>query len=117
MRKTQEANKMSKFWIGYFILTSALMVVNAGRYLIHRNSNRIIPSDSKVAPGYVVPSKLEIKCRDIDGDNQKETILRVGGKDYLLRFDADSVPRVYKFRVDSARVIPENGYEYDSGGK
>ena len=80
-------------------------------------NRRYIPSDSKVSAGYVAPSKLEVKCRDVDGRDGKETILKVGGKEYLLRYDADSVPRLYKFSLDSARVVPEYDSGNNGGGK
>ena len=80
-------------------------------------SDRYIPSDSKVAAGYVAPSKLEVKCKDIDGRDGKETVLKVNGVEYLLKYDVDSVPRIYKFGVDSARVVPEYDSAYNAGGK
>ena len=74
------------------------------KYYTFTNS---IPRTDKVQQGYVVPSKLEIKLEDLDGNEQKETILKYDGKQYLLTLDKQGNPRVQAYEVKPAEVIPK----------
>lgn len=50
-------------------------------YLINRDYSHF----PKVQQGYVAPSKIEIKCQDLDGNGELETIMKYNDKQYLLR--------------------------------
>ncbi len=66
---------------------------------VHYNASNLIPSISTVQTGFVVPNKLEIKCQDLDGNGQKETILRYEGENYLLTLDEQGRPRVQAYEL------------------
>ncbi|MEK6939025.1 MAG: hypothetical protein AABX04_08355 [Nanoarchaeota archaeon] len=44
-----------------------------------------ILTQTTVQAGYIAPSKLEIQCKDLDGNGELETILKVGTDLYLLK--------------------------------
>jgi len=54
--------------------------------------NKIIPRTEQVQQGYIAPSKLEIECKDFNGDGKPETIMKIGEKQYSLRYDKDGEP-------------------------
>lgn len=66
-----------------------------------------IPHTDKVQQGYVVPSKLEIKLQDLDGNGQKEVFMNYDGKNFLLTLDEQGNPRVQKYEVKLAEVVPK----------
>ena len=68
-----------------------------GTYLTHRNDN-LIPKTEQVQQGYIAPSKLEIKCKDLDENGEPETILRIGDKSYLLR-EVDGKPVISAYEI------------------
>jgi len=65
-----------------------------------------IPADREVQAGYLVPSKLEIELQDLDGNGQKETILKYDGKSYLFSLDEQGKPRVQAYEAKTAEVVP-----------
>lgn len=71
----------------------------------HLDGARVIPSQDKVQSGYVAPSKLEIACKDLDGNGEKETIMKVNGKSYLLRYDAQGKPVIQDYEIKPIGVI------------
>lgn len=58
-----------------------------------------IPRDYKIQSGYVQPSKLEIKLKDIDRNGTNETLLIYDGRDYLLKLDEEGKPIVKDYYV------------------
>ena len=42
-------------------------------------SSEVIPSREQVQQGYIAPNRLEIQCKDLDGNGELETIMRIGG--------------------------------------
>jgi len=48
---------------------------------------RIIPKAENVQKGYISPSTLEIECQDHDGNGEPETMMRIKGKRYHLRYE------------------------------
>ncbi len=67
-----------------------------------------IPKTDKVQIGYTIPNKLEIKLEDLDGNGEKETILRYDGNSYLLRVDSNGKPTVDAYEVRPAEVVPKS---------
>ena len=51
-----------------------------------------IPQVSNVASGFVIPSKLEIKVRDVDGEGHVETYAIYKGKKYFFKEDSSGRP-------------------------
>ncbi len=62
------------------------------------------PNTSHVQSGSVVPSKLEIKLQDTDGDGQKETLMQYDGKTYWLKLDKDSKPTIQEYQQPVEKV-------------
>ena len=81
------------FITGMLFMAGGDMIIN-----YHMNSytkeiikKRVIPDKDKVQENYIIPSKLEIKCEDIDKYgkiNLPETYLNYNGKSYLFKFDS-----------------------------
>lgn len=72
--------------IGYY-LYGGFMAFQCGIYLAndaHKEDN-LIPKVEHVQSEYIAPSKLEIKCEDLDGDSKLETVMKINGKQYLLK--------------------------------
>ena len=74
---------------------------------ILRTRSNYIPKIEQVQPGYVIPSKLEIKPRDLNGDGKKEVIMTYGGKPYLLTLDERGRPRIQSYEIEAAEVVPK----------
>ena len=69
-------------------------------------SNKI-PKTKQVQQGYIAPSKLEVECRDLDGNGEPETIMRIDDKPYLLR-EVDGKPVLSTYEVRPAEVVPKS---------
>lgn len=67
--------------------------------------NKTIPNQSKVQQGYIAPSKLEIECKDLDGNGELETIIRISDKPYLLR-TVNGKPVISRYEIKPAQSIP-----------
>ena len=63
-----------------------------------------IPLNKKVQKGYIAPSRLEIECKNLDGRDGKETIMKVGKKSYLLR-EVNGKPVLSEYNVRPAKII------------
>ena len=63
-----------------------------------------IPQTEQVQQGYIAPSKLELECRDLDGNGELETIMKIGDKSYLLR-EVDGKPVLSAYEIKPAEVI------------
>lgn len=88
--------------IGALVMTAAFLVPEAIRGFPRR-----IPTTEKVQAGYVVPSKLEIECKDLDGNGEVETIIKVDGKSYLLKYNSQKMPLIQPYEIKPAEVIPK----------
>lgn len=64
------------------------------------------PNTSKVQSEYVVPSKLEIKVKDIDGNGERETLIEYNGRTYLFKLDEAGKPIVQPYEVKPVEAIP-----------
>ena len=76
------------------------LIGQAGFRLFYDNR---IPMIDEVQQGYVAPSKLEIECKDLDGNGEPETIMRVGDKPYLLR-EVDGKPVLSAYEIKPAEI-------------
>src|SRR3989344_5318827 len=97
---TQTENKTSRLdkW-NYFFTGAAL--TGLAHMTINHYSGRIIPSTAQVQEGSIAPSRLEIKCQDIDKNNVPETILQIDDKRYLLReVDGKPVLSTYEVKIE-----------------
>lgn len=54
------------------LIGSLLLDIRDAFYLV-----KYYRTPSKVQQGYVVPSKLEIKLQDLDGNEQKEVLMKI----------------------------------------
>jgi hypothetical protein len=84
----------------------ALGAVN-GINIYKMASDRVIPSQEQVQQGYIAPSKLEIQCKDLDGNGEDEVIMRIGDKPYLLR-EIDGKPVISAYEIKPAEVVPKS---------
>jgi len=84
---------------GLVALTYIVMDVN-------KKTANAIPQIEQVQKGYIAPSLLEIECTDLDGDGEKQTILRVGDKPYLLK-EVDGKPVLLPFEIKTVEVVPK----------
>ena len=65
-----------------------------------------LPRDSQVQEGFIAPSKLEIKCEDLDGNGKKETIMKVGNDSYLL-MEVDGKPVLSRYEIKPVEIVPK----------
>ncbi len=74
-----------------------------------RQPQKYIPAVSaqKIQPGYVVPSELEIKVRDLDDNGKKETFVKYKGKDYLFIVDEEGKPKLVSYEIRPVEIIPK----------
>jgi hypothetical protein len=93
--------------LGTTIATALVVFANVA-YANHYWSKHSIPTVEKVQQGYVIPSKLEIKLQDLDGNRQKEVIMKYDGKNYLLTLDEQGKPRVQAYEVKPTEVLKKN---------
>ncbi len=68
-------------------------------YLLGYQPTNFIPRDIKIETGFVEPSKLEIKLRDIDKNGRNETLIEYDGKSYLLKLDEQGNPKVQAYEI------------------
>src|SRR3989338_9252964 len=64
------------------------------------------PYPEKVESGYLNPSKIEIKVKDLENDSIPETIMNYKGIDYLLIEDSTGKPKIQGYKINSGRTIP-----------
>ena len=62
-----------------------------------------IPKTEQVQQGYIAPSKLEIECKDLDGNGEPETIMNIGDKPYLLR-EVNGKPVLSAYEIRPAEI-------------
>lgn len=74
-----------------FAIICAVTVLGTLGASIYKSYNKIEP-ETRMEPGYVTPSNLEIKLIDINGNEKLETVLRYQGHSYLLKVDAAGKP-------------------------
>jgi DUF971 family protein len=95
----------SKLKNGYLIGYGCGLLIGAGltfsviSHLYRGYVPKPIVNQTKVQQGYVVPSKLEMSLKDIDGDGQKEFRIIYDGKPYLFRLDENKKPVAQEYSL------------------
>lgn len=86
--------------------TLGLFAVCIGKVLqvLSGVSDYSIPRKNNVESGYVVPSKLEIYCKDLDNNGTEETYLKYDGKEYALLVGEDGLPEARHYTIESAKT-------------
>ena len=57
----------------------------------------------EVQQGYVAPSRLEIKCEDLDKNGKPETMMKIDDQHYLLR-EIDGNPVLSAYEIKSNKI-------------
>ena len=83
----EEMKMGSTVWEGLFFGLAIGMGsgIGLGAGSVQGFSKAYIPQTEQVQAGYIAPNRLEIECKDLDGNGQPETIMKIGDKPYLLR--------------------------------
>ena len=69
-------DKILKIKLAGIALGTALGLTLGGIY--HELSPKTIPRTAQVQQGYIASSRLEIDCKDLDGNGESETIMKIG---------------------------------------
>lgn len=85
-----------EFKVLYMVLGASLGL-QWGMY-IWRDTTKL---EKNIQTGFAVPSRLEIKLEDRDNNGKKETILKYGGKPYLLK-EVDGKPIIKEYEIKSS---------------
>ncbi|MBS3090105.1 hypothetical protein J4461_04505 [Candidatus Pacearchaeota archaeon] len=85
----------------------SIMAYNGISYLDGKQPFNTIPRANTIQAEYVVPNKLEIKLIDLEGDGQRETIIRYDETNYLFKLDEKGVPLAEAYEVRPPKVIPK----------
>ena len=96
-----EQNARRNIGIGFLVGFLAGAFTSVG--VVH---SRIIPSIQQVQQGYIVPRDIKISCRDLDGNGELETLMKVEDREYLLR-NVDGKPVISTYDFKPAEVIPK----------
>lgn len=64
---------------------------------------KAMPQNTQVQSGYIAPSNLEIECKDLDGNGEPETIMKIKDREYLLKYDSNGIPILLAYDV---KVVP-----------
>ena len=89
------------------LITCSYVLLDLSTEVFHEK----VPDTSEVQRGEVIPGKLEIDLKNIDGVGKKELILTYDGTPYLFTLDSTGRPRIQDYDVvpaKSAEVIPKN---------
>lgn len=95
------------YWEGFI---TAMAGASIGIFICLRlglftNPSKKIPVSNEVQRGFVIPSKLEIKLQDLDGNGKKEVLMKYDGKNYLLTLDPQGKPRVQAYEVKPSEIV------------
>lgn len=66
---------------------------------------RRIPNDANVQSGFIPPSKLEITVQDADQNGEKETVVNIDNKSYLLMADENNNPILRPYTVRGPEIL------------
>ena len=100
-------NRVSSVWRSVAIGAIAGWTALMGMNIYDGINSKQIPKVEQVQQGYIAPSKLEIECKDLDGNGEPETIMRIGDKPYLLR-EVDGKPIISAYEIRPAEVVPKS---------
>jgi hypothetical protein len=93
---------------GLGFIVGASLSYSVASYLDRGFNPKSFPNTDKVQQGYVVPSKLEMSLKDIDGDGQKEFRIIYDGKPYLFRLDENKKPVAQEYSLtkpEAAKIV------------
>jgi len=85
--------------IGLGCMIGALALDTVGIY-----SGKFISPRLEVQQGYVAPANIRMRLKDQDFNGEKETILEVDEKPYLLMYDSENKPTLRPYEVIPARI-------------
>lgn len=104
MGNEEKTSKKLSVIVGIF----AALTAATFSYVIgwEQGNRKAMPSDTQVQSGYIAPSNLEIECKDLDGNGEPETIIKVDGMSYLLKYDANGNPVIQAYDIKPAEIIP-----------
>jgi hypothetical protein len=106
-----------KYWSGFqggsYVVMAIFGILGLVAGPIHKKQEaladyaraQLAPIAEKISHKQVKPSELEIRLTDLDGDGQKETVMRVQGQDYLLKIDAEGKTQLLKYRIEKTPSI------------
>jgi len=84
------------------IIVPIVLGLSIGENINYYTSNTI-PRTDEVQQGFIAPSKLEIECKDLDGNGEPETIMKIGDKPYLLR-EVDGKPTLSAYEIKPSKI-------------
>ncbi|MDO8741449.1 MAG: hypothetical protein Q7J54_07860 [Candidatus Woesearchaeota archaeon] len=85
--ETQLAESKSMERIGRIGLCTAIGISIIASIIYSLRTSSTIPNVNKVQERYIPPSKIEITVSDLDQNGEKETIEKINGVPYLLKYD------------------------------
>jgi len=98
MKKEQTSKKEDSILkkLGQLFFTAySLVCIYQGTTELLGLTHRTIPNVQNVQEGYAVPSLLEIRVKDTDGDGNKETLLNYYGIPYRLKINKFGEPEIH----------------------
>ena len=69
-----------------------------GEQMIRQIMKKTIPNVSTVAKGFVVPSELEVKVKNVDGEGHNETYCVYRGKKFFFKEDEFGRPQCLDYQ-------------------
>ncbi|MAG24627.1 hypothetical protein CMI47_03520 [Candidatus Pacearchaeota archaeon] len=97
------------FLMGWGITACATMItptIDLVSSIVRGVNHNIVPDIVDVQEGYVAPSRLEVGISDLDNNGQRETMVRVDDKPYLL-MEVDGKPVLLEYSVEPIKIIPK----------
>ena len=101
-----EYNRISSVWRSVAMALGVTIGSSLGYIsgnLIENLVGNKIPNTKQVQQEHVAPNKLEIKCKDLDGNDELGTIMNVGNKSYLLR-EVNGMPVLSAYKIKPAEI-------------
>lgn len=74
-----------------FLLYIGLLGAEKIKMEYNNRVNIQVPATTKIEQNYVVPSRLEIVCEDLNNNGLCETIIRYDGKNFLFTYDGNNM--------------------------
>ena len=108
----------SKFEYIISSLLAGILVITTYQTALRLFFDNRIPRENEVQSGFAVPSQLEINVYDenrgkyVPGKNEKNTIIRYFGNDFLLKVDGFGKLVVEEFEIDGAgKIVAQKSYD------
>ena len=105
---TNEEEKNKKHGVVYWILVASIVGATMPKIIdyVKGITPIYVPTTTKVERNSVIPSNLEIKCKDINRNGLCETIVNYDGKQFVLRYDGNEIVGS-QFEVKPPEVVPK----------